>query len=128
MIAEPPVIKVSQSLLSKRPTANKPTCSKHRVKQHYPAIGNVLWKLVVEQLWLRSVFVALYQNLANANRPAAVSKTLFHGFSSSHDRYATDFALEHQPIVNAADWRGDVVVYHWEVIQALLHQKPNDAV
>jgi hypothetical protein len=55
-------------------TIGRTTSGQHWVEKQNLALGNVLWQLDVDQLGERSLFVALNQNLANANRLANRTK------------------------------------------------------
>lgn len=104
------------------------TCCKHRIQEQHPTGGNVLWKLIIEQLWHASLLVSLNQDLSNSHRTAAVTQTFLHGLTSSHDRDTTNLTLEHDTCVLTANWGGDRVLYHRQVIEAFLDQQPNDSV
>jgi hypothetical protein len=77
---------------------------------------------------LGSVLVSLNENLANSNRTAAVSQSLFHCFTSSHDGHATDLSLEHKAFVSSADWGSHVMLDNRKVVETFFNKKPDDSI
>lgn len=125
-MAEPPIL-VGQPVHSTH-VRQAPTRSKHGVQEQDPSIGDVLGQLVVKQLGRRGFFVPLDEDLADPHRTAAIPQTLLHGLTSAHDGHAADLALELKAIVRLPNRRGHCLLDHGQVVQALLHKKPNDAV
>lgn len=74
------------------------------------------------------LLVSLDQDLADSDRPAAVPKSLLHRLASSHDRDATDSALERKTLIRPAHWGGDSVLDGGEVVEALLYEETDDSV
>jgi hypothetical protein len=124
IIADPPVL-VSRATLA---GGGSHTCGEHGVQEENPAIRNVLGKLVIEQLGHGGLLITLDENLANANRTAAISEALLHGLTGAHDRHTADLALEHETVIRVADGGRDGVLDSGEVVQPFLHEESNDAI
>lgn len=97
------------------------TSSKHGIQKKHPSVSNILGQLIVEQLGLGRLLITLDQDLSNTNRAAAVTETLFHSLTSSHDGHSADLALEHETIVISANGCSDSVLNDRQVVETLLN-------
>jgi hypothetical protein len=97
------------------------TSSKHGIQKKHPTVSNILGQLIVEQLGLGRFLITLDQDLSNTNRAAAVTETLFHSLTSSHDGHSTDLALEHETVVISANGCSDSVLNDRQVVETLLN-------
>lgn len=104
------------------------TRSEHGIQQQYPSLSNVFGDLGVEQLGLARLLVTLNEDLANTHGAAALAQTLLHGLARPHDRHTADLALEREAIIVLVRGRDDGVLHGGEVVEALLHQQPDDPV
>ncbi|KAI6766172.1 hypothetical protein HG530_007242 [Fusarium avenaceum] len=104
------------------------TSSKHGIQKKHPSIRNILGQFVVEELGLSRFLVTLDQDLSNTNRAAAVTETLLHSLTSSHDRHAANLALEHETIVSATNRRSDSVLNDRQMVKTFLNKQSNDSI
>ena len=124
-MAEPP----DQSILSElQERIFRLTCGEHGVEQQNPPFSDIFRELVIEQLWLCCFLVALNQDLANPYRPAAISETLLHCLSSSHDGDTAYLPLKSNSQVAPSGGSCDCLFYYWEMVQSFLDKKANDAI
>lgn len=68
------------------------------------------------------------EDLADADRPAALAQPLLHGFAGAHDTHATDLALEGEAVIVLARWGDHSVRHGGQMVQPLLDEEPDDAV
>ena len=104
------------------------TSSEHWVQEQNPAVGNILWQLVVEEFWHACFLVSLDEDLADAHGAAAVAQSLLHGLSCSHNRDTADLSLKLNTRILASNWCGNLMLNNWQVVQAFLNQQANDSV
>lgn len=104
------------------------TSCKHRVEQEHPSVLDVLGQLFVEETRLARLFISLNQNLADAHAPAAISQTLLHGLSGTHDADTTDLALELDPSILATNGGQDLVLDDRQVVETLFDKQTNDSI
>lgn len=89
------------------------------------ALGNVLGELGVDDLGLVRVVVRVNEDLADADRAAAVAQALLHGLAAAHDAHAAVALLEAQALVRAADRRHHRARRVRQLVQALLDHQPD---
>lgn len=104
------------------------TSCKHGVQEKDPSISNVSRELIVKQFGHTTLLVPLDENFSNADRSAAVAQSLFHGLACAHNRDTTDLSFEFNTKVGPSNGGSDGLLNNGEVVQAFLHQQPNDAV
>lgn len=104
------------------------TGGKHGVQQEDVSVGDVLGQLVVEESGLSGLLVSLDENLSDSNGPAAVSQTLLHGLSSSHDGDTTNLSLKCKTLELGAGWRLDELIGHGKLVETLLDEQTDDSV
>lgn len=127
-VAEPPREKeISWVAMDSVEQAQLTSC-KHGVQEKDPPISNVSRELIVKQFGHTSLLVPLDENFSNANRSAAVAQSLFHGLACAHNRDTTDLSFEFNTKVGPSNGGSDGLLNNGEVVQAFLHQQPNDAV
>lgn len=127
-VAEPPgKKKISWVAMDIVEQAQLTSC-KHGIKEKDPSISNVSRELIVKQLGHTSLLVPLDKNFSNANRSAAVAQSLFHGLACAHNRDTADLSFKFDTKVGPSNGGSDGLLNNGEVVQAFLHQQPNDAV
>lgn len=76
-----------------------------RVHEQHLAVGDVLGELGVEDARLSGLLLAVHQDLADADRAAAVAQSLLHRLAAPHDADAAVALLVLQALVGRARWR-----------------------
>ena len=104
------------------------TCGEHGIQKQDPAVGDIIGKLVIEQLRLAGVFISLDKDFANSNGAAAVSQALFHSFTCSHDGDAAYLALELYSCIRSTHWCCDGTLDGRKVVESFFDKQTDDAI